>query len=199
MDNRIVVAGNSVSSDYLFALTGDPRYAGIAMDITQVHGIDVRGFWSKAWKVARGDSGLVQDCFQEIILGAIEEVQRNPEITEKSPGYLLTKATWRAENRRTSGANINARQGQTFGIQELSIDTEAMEEKVGTPIVDQDLIIAVREVVSKMRDDLMREIALMFMEGYTKSAIADVLGICPGTVTYQVKKLKKVLGALVAA
>jgi DNA-directed RNA polymerase specialized sigma24 family protein len=72
-------------------------------------------------------------------------------------------------------------------------------EKAVAPIVDHDMILAVHDVISGIKDDQMREVAALFMEGYNKTEVADMLGICRSTVTYQVKKLRKVLNSLVAA
>jgi DNA-directed RNA polymerase specialized sigma24 family protein len=167
------------------------------MAITELHGISVRAFWAKAWKMAQGDSSIVQECFLELILEAIEEVRCNPKITEQTPGYLLQKAYFRAAHRRYAQEHTYI--CTTYDIQVISMEGVEIAEKAVAPIVDHDMILAVHDVISGIKDDQMREVAALFMEGYNKTEVADMLGICRSTVTYQVKKLRKVLNSLVAA
>lgn len=197
-----------ISDLYLFQ-DGDREYEGYDNDLDHFEfgGIESRGFWSKAWKVTHGDQTEVEDAFQEIVLGAIEEIVKNPDITEEGPGYLLQRATWTAQNKRAKSRQTYLR--KTHNIQVLSMDQEHAEqsgvntsdggsgkidgysEAIAAPMIDHDLLMAVRSVVNQMPEGRMREVADLLMLGLSKSAVAEHLGVTPAAVTYQVKKMAR--------
>jgi hypothetical protein len=200
----------ALSDLYLTATAGDPSYEGYDEDLDafEYEGVEAPGFWSKAWKVVRGDHTEVEDAFQDVVVGAIETVLEHPEITEEGAGYLLQRAMWKAQNKRNKERQTYLR--KTHNIQTVSIDKEhghdeATDAKQGekmanyhealaAPTVDHDMRLAVQQVVGQIEDERMAQVAELLMEGLSKSAVAEHLGVTPAAITYQVKKLEMFFG-----
>jgi len=168
-------------------------------------GIESRGFWAKAWKLSRTTGEDVEDCYQEIVLAATEIVAENPEITEQQPGYLLNRATWKAQNTINRRNHTYLRQAHNYQV--LSLDEPNNQgdgeiadhhEAVAAPVVDQDTVIAVRQVVEGL-DEKLASVATMLMRGMSKSNIAREMGVSPAAVTGYVKKLQAAMMEVVAA
>ena len=189
----------------------------------QYAGIEAPGFWSKAWQLVRGDLPEVEDTFQEIVLGAIEVVVAD-EAREQGPtgylellgavvpppftkaidrgtGFLLQKATWMAQNRRRR--ERQAYMVETHNIRVMSLDVEidnledgtlSGHEAVAAPVVDSDMKIAVRQIVDRIESETTYQVAALLMEGMSKCAIAEQLGVTPAAITHQVRKLRDLLG-----
>jgi DNA-directed RNA polymerase specialized sigma24 family protein len=193
-----------LSEIYLKGSCGDPAYEGFDdLDAFVYEGVEAEGFWSRAWARAFGDKERAEENFQEIVLAAVEVVEEHPEITEESPGYLLQRAAWRARNTYNKRNHTYLKRAHEYV--EYSLDysddpdqkpSTISHETIEAPSVDWDMILSVRRLVDRLDDDRLYRVATLLMEGYTKTRIAEMLGVTPAAVSYYVKKLRAELSDL---
>ena len=160
-------------------------------------GIEDKGFWSRAWQLTSTYHEDVRDMYQEVVLAAIELVTKDEAIAEKGPGYLLQAATWRAQNavRKFKSTFLVMAHNVTV----VSLDDEDRTgtpkvERAATPMVDFSLKTAVHQVVNRL-DDTDAKIAEYLMDGYSKSEVADLLGVTRAAISYRLRKMKREIEA----
>ena len=159
------------------------------METIKIAGIEDRGFWSQAHKLARRFPHVdVDDLHSELVLATLELLCEKPHIAERGPGYVLVAARWRVFNQhRYDRQFVLPHDGQLY--------SEEYDELFSRCGPDASLQIAVEQIVGQLSRQLQK-IFWMLLAGYRKSEIANDLGLGRSTITYHVKRLRTALTPL---
>lgn len=162
----------------------------------EIYGINEAGIWKKAHGIARQFGTEAQDAFNDIVVAALELVVSKPEITEKSPAYLLVAATNTVRNQYAKQYHSYfEKQGHTEVSYDIEMAGDDDEEKLSYAdtvlqfTYDYETAITVRDIISGL-DETGKQVASFLYDGYKASEIARLTGMYPMQVSRVVKNLR---------